>query len=129
MAPGCADADGWLHTGDLGRIDEEGFLYVTGRIDDLIVSGGENVAPAEVEGVLMRHPEVVEAAVVGRDDPEWQQTVTAIVVLRNGSATSADELRRHCGEALAPFKVPKRIELASALPRTPSGKLMRRALR
>jgi O-succinylbenzoic acid--CoA ligase len=129
VAPGCADADGWLHTGDLGRIDEEGFLYVTDRIDDLIVSGGENVVPAEVEQVLMRHPEVVDAAVVGREDPEWQQAVTAIVVLRSGSATSADDLRRHCAEALAPFKVPKRIELASALPRTPSGKLMRRALR
>jgi O-succinylbenzoic acid--CoA ligase len=129
VAPGCADADGWLHTGDLGRIDEEGFLYVTDRIDDLIVSGGENVVPAEVERVLMRHPEVVDAAVVGREDPEWQQAVTAIVVLRNGSATSADDLRRHCAEALASFKVPKRIELASALPRTPSGKLMRRALR
>ncbi len=129
VAPGCADADGWLHTGDLGRIDDEGFLYVTDRIDDLIVTGGENVVPAEVEGVLMGHPEVVDAAVVGRDDPEWQQTVTAIVVLRNDSATSADDLRRHCGESLAPFKVPKRIELASALPRTPSGKLMRRALR
>ena len=101
VAPGCADADGWLHTGDLGRIDEEGFLYVTDRIDDLIVTGGENVVPAEVEEVLMRHPEVVDAAVVGRDDPEWQQAVTAVVVLRNGSATSADELRRHCGEALA----------------------------
>ena len=129
VAPGCADADGWLHTGDLGRIDEEGFLYVTDRIDDLIITGGENVIPAEVEQVLMRHPEVVDAAVVGRDDPEWQQTVTAVVVLRSGSATGADDLRRHCGESLAPFKVPKRIELASALPRTPSGKLMRRALR
>jgi O-succinylbenzoic acid--CoA ligase len=129
VAPGCADADGWLHTGDLGRIDDEGFLYVTDRIDDMIVSGGENVVPAEVERVLLGHPEVVDAAVVGREDPEWQQAVTAIVVLRNDSATSADDLRRHCAEALAPFKVPKRIELASALPRTPSGKLMRRALR
>ncbi len=129
VAPGCGDADGWLHTGDLGRIDEEGFLYVTDRIDDLIVTGGENVVPAEVEQVLMRHPEVDDAAVVGREDPEWQQAVTAIVVLRNGSGTSADDLRRHCAGALAPFKVPKRIELASALPRTPSGKLMRRALR
>ena len=129
VAPGCADADGWLHTGDLGRIDEEGFLYVTDRIDDMIVSGGENVVPAEVERVLMAHPEVVDAAVVGREDPEWQQAVTAIVVLRSDSATSPDDLRRHCAEVLAPFKVPKRIELASALPRTPSGKLMRRALR
>jgi O-succinylbenzoic acid--CoA ligase len=129
VAPGRSDADGWLHTGDLGRIDEEGFLYVEDRMDDLIVSGGENVVPAEVEKVLLRHPEVADAAVVGREDPEWQQAVTAIVVLIDGSDVSPDELRRHCAESLAGFKVPKRVELAAALPRTPSGKLMRRALR
>ncbi len=129
VAPGRADADGWLHTGDLGSIDEEGFLYVEDRIDDMIVSGGENVIPAEVEKVLLRHPEVADAAVVGRDDPEWQQAVTAIVVLQDGSTVSPDELRRHCAESLPGFKVPKRVELAAALPRTPSGKLMRRALR
>lgn len=129
VAPGCADADGWLHTGDLGRIDEEGFLYVEDRMDDMIVTGGENVVPAEVEEVLLRHPAVADAAVVGREDPEWQQAVTAIVVLEEGSAATPDELRRHCAEALAGFKVPKRVELAAALPRTPSGKLMRRALR
>ncbi|HEX8959058.1 MAG TPA: o-succinylbenzoate--CoA ligase [Solirubrobacterales bacterium] len=129
VAPGRADADGWLHTGDLGRIDEEGFLYVEDRIDDMIVSGGENVVPAEVEEVLLRHPEVADAAVVGREDPEWQQAVTAIVVLEDGSGATPDELRRHCAESLAGFKVPKRVELAAALPRTPSGKLLRRALR
>jgi o-succinylbenzoate---CoA ligase len=129
VAPGRADADGWLHTGDLGRIDEEGFLYVEDRVDDMIVTGGENVVPAEVEKVLLRHPAVADAAVVGRDDPEWQQAVTAIVVLQDGSAVTPDELRRHCSECLAGFKVPKRVELAAALPRTPSGKLMRRALR
>jgi O-succinylbenzoic acid--CoA ligase len=129
VAPGRADADGWLHTGDLGHIDEEGFLYVRDRIDDMIVSGGENVIPAEVEEVLLRHPQVAEAAVIGREDPEWQQAVTAVVVLESGAEVSPDELRRHCAEALAGFKVPKRVELASALPRTPTGKLMRRALR
>jgi o-succinylbenzoate---CoA ligase len=129
VAPGLTDADGWLHTGDLGRIDEEGFLYVEDRIDDMIVTGGENVVPAEVEEVLLRHPEVADAAVVGREDPEWQQAVTAIVVLEDGSGATPDELRRHCAESLAGFKVPKRVELAAALPRTPSGKLMRRALR
>jgi O-succinylbenzoic acid--CoA ligase len=129
VAPGRADADGWLHTGDLGHIDEEGFLYVEDRIDDLIVSGGENVVPAEVEEVLMRHPSVADAAVIGREDPEWQQAVTAVVVLESGAEVSPDDLRRHCGESLADFKVPKRVELAAALPRTPSGKLMRRALR
>jgi len=129
VAPGCADPDGWLHTGDLGRIDEEGVLYVEDRIDDMIVSGGENVIPAEVEQVLLRHPEVADAAVIGREDPEWQQAVTAVVVLQSGSSASADDLRRHCAESLANFKVPKRVELAAALPRTPSGKLLRRALR
>jgi O-succinylbenzoic acid--CoA ligase len=129
VAPGHADPDGWLHTGDLGHIDEEGFLYVKDRIDDLIVSGGENVVPAEVEEVLLRHPDVADAAVIGREDPEWQQAVTAVVVLRGGSEVSPDDLRRHCGESLAGFKVPKRVELVATLPRTPSGKLMRRALR
>jgi O-succinylbenzoic acid--CoA ligase len=129
VAPGSADADGWLHTGDLGHIDDDGFLYVRDRIDDLIVSGGENVVPAEVEEVLLRHPHVAEAAVIGREDPEWQQAVTAVVVLESDAEVSPDELRRYCAESLAGFKVPKRVELASALPRTPSGKLMRRALR
>jgi O-succinylbenzoic acid--CoA ligase len=129
VATGAADSDGWLHTGDLGQIDEEGFLYVSDRIDDLIVSGGENVVPAEVEEVLLRHPEVAEAAVIGREDPEWQQAVTAVVVLEDDSEVTPEDLRRYCADSLAGFKVPKRVELALALPRTPSGKLMRRALR
>jgi o-succinylbenzoate---CoA ligase len=129
VAPGCADPDGWLHTGDLGRIDEEGFLYVEDRIDDVIVTGGENVVPAEVEQVLLRHPQVTDAAVVGRDDPEWQQAVTAVVVLEDNAELPTEELRRHCAEELAGYKVPKRIEIAAALPRSPSGKLLRRALR
>jgi acyl-CoA synthetase (AMP-forming)/AMP-acid ligase II len=129
VAPGCADSDGWLHSGDLGRIDDEGFLYVEDRIDDLIVTGGENVVPAEVEQVLLRHPEVADAAVVGREDPEWQQAVTAVVVLREHAELPTEELRRHCASELAGYKVPKRIEIASALPRSPSGKLLRRALR
>jgi O-succinylbenzoic acid--CoA ligase len=129
VAPGCADEDGWLHTGDLGRIDEEGFLYVEDRLGDVIVSGGENVLPAEVEEVLLRHPEVADAAAVGRADAEWQEAVAAVVVLRDGAAVDAEELRRHCAESLAPFKVPKRFEFVSELPRTTSGKLVRRALR
>src|SRR6478609_4393278 len=112
VAPGRADADGWLHTGDLGRIDDEGFLYVEDRIDDMIVTGGENVVPAEVEKVLLRHPEVADAAVVGREDPEWQQAVTAVVVLREDADLPTEELRRHCAETLAGYKVPKRVELA-----------------
>lgn len=129
VAPGRYDESGWLHTGDLGQIDDEGFLYVQDRIDDMIVTGGENVVPSEVEEVLLHHPAVADAAVVGREDPEWQQAVTAIVVLAPDTHVTLDELRHHCAATLANYKVPKRVELAAALPRTPSGKLMRRALR
>src|SRR3954452_24839010 len=129
VAPGFADEDGWLHTGDLGRIDDEGFLYVEDRLGDVIVTGGENVLPAEVEEVLLRHPDVADAAAVGREDPEWQEAVGAVVVLRGGADAGAAELREHCAESLARYKVPKRIEFATELPRTPSGKLLRRALR
>ena len=129
VAPGCADSRGWLHTGDLGHIDEEGFLYVTDRLGDVIVTGGENVMPAEVEEVLLRHPAVADAAAVGRSDAEWQEAVAAVVVLRDGAEASSEELRAHCSASLAGFKVPKRFEFAAELPRTTSGKLLRRALR
>jgi O-succinylbenzoic acid--CoA ligase len=129
VAPGTADEDGWLHTGDLGRIDEEGFLYITDRLGDVIVTGGENVMPAEVEEVLLRHPAVADAAAVGRADAEWQEAVAALVVLRDGANVTADELRRHCASLLARYKVPKRFEFVGELPRTSSGKLVRRALR
>ena len=129
VAPEALDEEGWLHTGDLGRIDEDGFLYVEDRLGDVIVTGGENVLPTEVEEVLLRHPEVADAAVVGRTDSEWQEAVTAVVVLRAGAEVGAEELREHCAAALAGYKVPKRIEFAEELPRTASGKLMRKALR
>ena len=129
VAPGTVDEDGWLHTGDLGRIDEEGFLYVEDRLGDVIVSGGENVLPTEVEEVLLRHPGVADAAAVGRADAEWQEAVTAVVVLRAGAGANAEELRAHCARTLAGYKVPKRIEFVAELPRTASGKLVRRALR
>lgn len=129
VAPGAADEDGWLHTGDLGRIDEDGFLYVEDRLGDVIVSGGENVLPTEVEEVLLRHPQVADAAAIGRADAEWQEAVTAVVVLREGAGVSADELRSHCAAELAGYKVPKRVEFVAELPRTASGKLMRRELR
>ncbi|MGE5857529.1 MAG: AMP-binding enzyme, partial [Solirubrobacterales bacterium] len=119
------DADGWLHTGDLGHIDEEGFLYVTGRSNEVIVTGGENVMPAEVEAVLLSHPAVSDAAVVGRPDPEWQEAVCALVVLAQDSGVSEEELRNHCSASLARYKVPKRVDFVSSLPRTPSGKLRR----
>jgi O-succinylbenzoic acid--CoA ligase len=129
VAPGAADEEGWLHTGDVGRIDDEGFLYVTDRLGDVIVSGGENVVPAEVEQVLLRHRDVRDAAAVGRADPEWQEALVAVVVPRPGAELDAEELRRHCASQLAGYKVPKRFEFVSELPRTASGKLLRRALR
>jgi O-succinylbenzoic acid--CoA ligase len=126
VAPGVADEDGWLHTGDLGRIDDEGFLYVEDRLTDVIISGGENVLPSEIEKVLLRHPAIAEAAVVGRPDAEWQEAVVAVVVLRDGTEASGEELRAHCASELAAFKVPKRFEFVSDLPRTGSGKPIRR---
>jgi O-succinylbenzoic acid--CoA ligase len=126
----CAlSADGRLHTGDLGSIDSDGFLHVSGRKADTIVSGGENIAPSEVEAVLETYPGVLEAAVVGREDQHWGEAVTAIVVVARGADVGEDVLREHCSSRLAPFKVPKRLELVSApLPRTRSGKLLRREL-
>jgi O-succinylbenzoic acid--CoA ligase len=117
-----------LRTGDLGTLDAQGRLTVVGRKADTIVTGGENVAPAEVEAVLEAHPAVAEAAVTGRPDPEWGEAVVALVVMRDGMNVDAQELRAHCRAHLAGFKVPKAIELASELPRTPSGKLRRNAL-
>ncbi|MFN8131444.1 MAG: AMP-binding protein [Solirubrobacteraceae bacterium] len=129
VAPGAAGPDGWLHTGDLGSLDARGRLTVLGRADEMIVTGGENVAPAEVEAALGTHPAVREAAVFGRPDPEWGHAVVARVVLRDGAAIDGDGLRAHCAQRLAAFKVPKAIELApEPLPRTPSGKLRRAAL-
>jgi O-succinylbenzoic acid--CoA ligase len=128
VAPGCADEDGWLHTGDLGRIDDEGFLYVEGRLGDMIVSGGENVLVGEVEAVLRRHPAVADVAVLGRPDSEWQEAVTAVVVLRDDTEISTQELLDHCSGRLAAFKVPKAIEFADELPRNAAGKLMRSKL-
>jgi O-succinylbenzoic acid--CoA ligase len=129
VAPGAPAEDGWLHTGDLGSFDERGNLSIVGRKADTIVSGGENVAPSEVEAVLEAHPEVLEAAVVARPDEQWGEAVTAIVVARAGSSPDSESLRAHCAASLASYKVPKRVELRSApLPRTRSGKLLRREL-
>jgi o-succinylbenzoate---CoA ligase len=128
VAPGAADADGWLHTGDCGVLDASGRLVVTGRKADTIVSGGENVAPAEVEAALLAHPAVADAGVYGRPDPRWGEAVVATVVLHDGSHAEAEELRAHVGAQLARFKVPKQIAFAERLPRTASGKLLRREL-
>ncbi|MEJ7718774.1 MAG: fatty acid--CoA ligase family protein [Thermoleophilaceae bacterium] len=126
VSAGALAADGWLHTGDRGRLDGDGLLRIDGRMDDLIVTGGENVAAAEVEEALLAHPAVVEAAVVGREDPEWGRAVTAFVVLDRPASTA--ELIDHCRGRLAGFKVPKAVIAVTALPRTESGKVRRAAL-
>jgi O-succinylbenzoic acid--CoA ligase len=117
-----------LRTGDLGRLDDRGRLIVVGRKSDTIVTGGENVAPAEVEAVLREHPAVADAGVFARPHAQWGEAVTARVVLRPGRRATPDELRAFAAAHLARFKVPKAVELADALPRTESGKLLRREL-
>jgi o-succinylbenzoate---CoA ligase len=128
VSAGALAPDGWLHTGDLGEFDERGRLVITGRKADTIVTGGENVAPGEVEAVLLEHPAVADAAVHGRQDPEWGEAVVATIVLRGGAGVGADALREHCAARLAAFKVPKSFEFAQRLPRSETGKLMRREL-
>lgn len=125
VAPSALDPDGWLRTGDLGRIDDEGFLFVEGRADSTIITGGENVSPEEIEAILREHPAVEDVAVFGIPDPEWQQKVVALVVAAPGSATGPEDLLEHCSGRLAPFKIPKHIEQVAELPRTQSGKLRR----
>jgi o-succinylbenzoate---CoA ligase len=129
VAAGALGPDGWLHTGDLGAVDTTGRLIIAGRKADTIVSGGENVAPVEVESVLLEHPGVVDAAVFGRADPEWGEAVVAQVVLADGAGIQAEALRAHCAARLAAFKVPKRFELVTGVPRGVTGKLLRRELR
>jgi o-succinylbenzoate---CoA ligase len=129
VAPASRDADGFLHTGDLGVLDRRGRLTVVGRRSETIVTGGENVAPAEVEAALEAHPAVAEAAVFGRPDPEWGERVVAAVVLHSGAEATPDDLRAHAAARLAGFKVPKDIERRTRLPRTASGKLRRAELR
>jgi O-succinylbenzoic acid--CoA ligase len=126
VARGAVDKDGWLHTGDLGRLDHEGLLRVEGRRKELIVTGGENVAPLEVERTLLAHPAVADAGVVGLPDPTWGEVITAFVVLR--SPARASELLDWCRERLEPFKVPKAVHHVRELPRNANGKLLRERL-
>ena len=126
VSDGALAADGWLHTGDRGRLEPDGFIVVEGRLKETIVSGGENVSPAEVEEALLAHPAVADAAVVGRPDGDWGEVVLAFVVL--AGAVSEEELRNHCRARLAPFKVPRAVHFVDDLPRTPSGKLQRERL-
>jgi long-chain acyl-CoA synthetase len=121
--------DGWLRTGDGGFLDADGYLFLTDRIKDMIVSGGENVYPVEVEEALAQHPDVAEVAVIGVPHEHWGETVKALVVLRAERAPSADELIAFARERLAGYKLPRSIEFVDELPRTPSGKVLKRELR
>ncbi len=122
--------DGWLHTGDLGKFDEDGYLWMVGRLKDLIKTGGENVAPIEVEDVLSLHPAVSEVAVFGVPDERWGEAVTATVVLRSGQSATAKELIDFCGARLSPFKKPKQVHFFDSLPKNPIGaKVLKDVLR
>jgi len=125
-ATAAALRDGRLHTGDIGLLDGDGDLWLLDRRADLIVSGGENVYPAEVERVLREHPAVALAAVVGLPHPEWGQQVAAAVVLRQPGAATTEELLAHCRARLAGYKRPRRLRLVDELPQTASGKIQRR---
>ncbi len=125
----AAFTGGWFHTGDIGVRDDDGYLYIVDRFKDMIVSGGENIASSEIERVLYEHVAVLEAAVVGRPDDRWGEVPVAFVVLRPDATTTADVLIDHCHGQLARFKVPKAITFLEALPRNPSGKVLKRELR
>jgi len=121
--------DGWLYTGDIGYLDEQGFLYVKDRRSDLIISGGENIYPAELEAILLAHPDVIEAGVTGIEDKKWGQVPVAFIVKKKGTNLSGEELQRFCMERLAKYKLPKAFYFTEQLPRNAAKKLLRRKLR
>jgi acyl-CoA synthetase (AMP-forming)/AMP-acid ligase II len=128
-ATSAAFAGGWFHTGDIGMQDDDGYLYIVDRLKDMIVSGGENIASSEVERVLYEHGSVLEVAVVGRPDDRWGEVPVAYVVMSAPAAATPEELVEHCRRQLAKFKVPKDVVIIDALPRNPSGKVLKRELR
>jgi acyl-CoA synthetase (AMP-forming)/AMP-acid ligase II len=121
--------DGWLRTGDMGWMDEEGYIYLAGRGDDMIIRGGENISPEEVENVLHSHPKIEEAAVIGVPDPEWGQEPRAVVVLKKGETAIQEEIIEYCHSKLSGFKRPRSVVFVDALPRNPMGKVLRKKLR
>jgi len=122
-------SDGWLRTGDMGWMDKDGYIYLAGRADDMIIRGGENISPEEVEDVLHSYPKVEEAAVIGVPDPEWGQEPRAVVVLKKGEAATQEEIVEYCRSKLSGFKRPRSIVFLDSLPRNPMGKVLRKKLR
>jgi len=121
--------DGWLHTGDMGRYDEEGYIYVVDRKKDMIISGGENIYPREVEEVLYRHPAVLECCVIGIPDPKWVESVHAIVSLKSGMMATPKEIIDFCRQNIARYKAPKSLDILGELPKSSAGKILKRVLR
>lgn len=121
--------NGWLHTGDMGRYDEKGYIYIEDRKRDMIISGGENIYPREVEEILYQHPAIQEAAVIGIPDPYWVEKVHAVIILKKGMSLTPEELIDFCRQRLARFKAPKSVEFVDALPKNPTGKILKRELR
>ena len=121
--------DGWLHTGDVGRMDEEGFLYIMDRKKDMIISGGENVYPAEIEDALRHNPKVLDVGVIGYPHEKWGEAVMAVVVVKEGETLTEPELIEWCKGKIGKFKIPKRVVFTNAIPRTPTGKILKRVLR
>ena len=123
------DDDGWFHSGDIGYLDTDGYLYIVDRLKDMIISGGENIYPAEVERALADLPGLIDVAVVGAADEQWGETVVAVACLADGANLTLDEVREHCATKLARYKLPRRLKLVKALPRNASGKLDKIAIR
>ena len=123
------DREGWFHTGDMARQDEEGYFYIAGRFKDMIISGGENVYAAEVEAVFREHAAVADAALIGQPDEKWGEVGLMIVACKPNQTVNADELLKFCSGRLAKYKIPKRVEFVDALPYSPYGKVIKAELK